>query len=310
MRAQHAIAVTPQRRLRRNGVFGGPIATPTMRLSAETGLRYSISTRRRSARPRARASSRDATPRATTWPASPRAPPASRGFSARIPFEDRHDRRGAQRARLEHVRDRQVAPDACRRGRPGRPAGCSAAGSNAATASSAARRASGIRTSYTTRRRLARTATTSRGTSRTRRRVHSRLEGGGTREALVRASWSSATSRTPATQRSDAVPRARVAGAVAQAGQPGTVGCTPRRRRASGPSNGARRRPRVCESGRAGGADGAPRWAGASGRKPARTVRGDEVLDTSRDLRRRRKSAVGASVAEPRVGHARERSVG
>ena len=63
------------------------------------------------------------------------------------PVRVRDDRRGARRARLEHLHRRQVAPDRRGRDEPGldaRRSGRSAAGSSASTASSAPRRTSGI----------------------------------------------------------------------------------------------------------------------------------------------------------------------
>jgi hypothetical protein len=74
-----------------------------------------ISTRRPFARRRGRASSRDAMPREQHG-LHHRGLRRLPGVLRADPLRERHDRRGAQRARLEHVRDRQMAPYARGRG--------------------------------------------------------------------------------------------------------------------------------------------------------------------------------------------------
>ena len=90
-------------------VFGGPIETPTMRRIADSGLRYSNfhTTALCSPTRSSLLTGRNAT--SNNMACITEGSAGFPGFSARIPFE-RHDRGGAERTRLEHVRDRQVAP--------------------------------------------------------------------------------------------------------------------------------------------------------------------------------------------------------
>jgi hypothetical protein len=230
------------------------------------------------------------------------------------PVRDRHARRGAQRARLEHLRDRQLAPDACRRGRPVGVEGPLARPRIRALPRLPRRRdepvVSGPRLRHARAREdgyhLSRDLTdkaiefirdskaVARETPCTGFLVERDIADSGNTE--VRRCSAGSSSRSGGSGQA-----ARNGGVhpPATAELPG-----PRRARAADRAYMSR----AALAARTGAAGG----AGASGRKPVVTLtaRGEEVFDTARDLRRRRKSAVGARVAEPRVGHAREGSVG
>ena len=94
-------------------VFGGPIETPTMRRIADSGLRYSNfhTTALCSPTRSSLLTGRNAT--SNNMACITEGVGGLPGVFRADPVREWHDRRGAERARLEHVRDRQVAPHAC-----------------------------------------------------------------------------------------------------------------------------------------------------------------------------------------------------
>ena len=173
-------------------VFGGPVETPTMRRIAESGLRYSNFHTTALCSPTRSSCSPGATPRATTWRASPRARPASRVLG---PDPVRERLRSAEVLDEHGWNTYASASGTSRRGTRatwprGRAAGRSAAGSSASTGSSAARRT--VVSRPRPRQPHDRAAGDARGglpplegPDRQGDRVHPRRQGRRTREAVV-----------------------------------------------------------------------------------------------------------------------------
>ena len=150
------------------GCFGSPIATPHLDALATGGLRYTNMHTTALCSPSRSCVVTGRNHHSNGMASITRAGHRLSGLRRHDPVRERHAVGDPAAARLQHVHDRQVAPDAVRarvRRRTLRPLAAGHAASTASTASSAATPASGIRTWSTTTTRSSRRAVRSRATT-------------------------------------------------------------------------------------------------------------------------------------------------